>query len=81
MKLRLRWKLFKLKRRAKILSFCIKYYDTLVAFTYQELNAPYMFKPIPPELLSENAPQDYQDLWDEYVIVCYDISELQSQIK
>ena len=78
----MRWKLFKLKWKARWLKFNIDYYDALVAFSYRDFNNPSSpIQHIPAELLSENAPPEYQELCDEYYTVLAKIAELQDKIK
>lgn len=72
----MKWRLFKLKLRAWWLKFQIDHYDSLVTMAYRDWQNPNKFEPIPVELLSESAPPEYQELWDEYVLVFHDISEL-----
>lgn len=68
-KYRLKWRLF-------WLAFYIKYYDTIISFQYINFAKPWMKPVIPEEQLSSNAPDKYQELWDDYVTVQQDILEL-----
>lgn len=68
--------MLKLRLKLILLNLQITYYDKFVYLQHINISKPWKKLIIPTELLSCNAPDKYQKLWDEYVSIQQEILEL-----